>query len=226
MKQLMTAVVVALISNAAWAIDMEATTLDGRQVLLKEDQTWEFMDGEAGLEEGAMDEAAVEEANDGAYILGEEAVAEEEDDGADTLELKIVRVWDLPNACKLGLKLTNNSGVKVNSIVPRFTAIIRDGIAFETVSTSFYEVKPTIYQYQEVRFSDISCKDINYVKVHGGDRCSMGDLEKFAPVTGECLRRLKVVDVDTAEYLNTVDGGGIEDSDQEPIPPVHVKLTK
>lgn len=215
MKQLITAVVVALLTHVAYASDMEATTLDGRQVLLKEDQTWEFTDTEASTaEEDPMVEA--------------EVLAEEED-GTDTLELKVIRIWDLPNGCKLGLQMTNNSRVKVNSIVPRFTAIIRDGIAFETVSTSFYEIKPTISRYKEVRFSDIQCEDINEVKVHGADRCSMGELEKFSPVKGECLNRIKVVDSGMIAVGNPNEISKTDDDDKpQPVvmKPLHIKITK
>ena len=44
-----------------------------------------------------------------------------------------------------------------------------------------------------VRFVGIGCADIARLQIQGGDRCDMGDLNKFSDVKGECLARVRVL---------------------------------
>jgi hypothetical protein len=44
-----------------------------------------------------------------------------------------------------------------------------------------------------VRFGGIGCADIARLQVQGGDRCDMGDLNKFSDAKGECLARVRVL---------------------------------
>jgi len=108
------------------------------------------------------------------------------------LLLTVAKRMELPNACRYGLRLTNNAGVRVQSIVPQFSAFTREGVVFETVFAAFTQVKPTLDEYQEITFKGIRCDDIERIRVHGADRCSLGDLTKFSPATGECLGYIEV----------------------------------
>ena len=119
------------------------------------------------------------------------------DDGSDVPEehvaLSVERVEAGPNSCLIGLRLVNNLRSPVRSLVPQFSAYKTEQLKIETVFESFTRIKPTQDQYQEIRFSGITCPEIAFVKVHGADRCSMGDLTKFSVTKGECLRAIKVV---------------------------------
>ncbi|MCU0935501.1 MAG: DUF3157 family protein [Gammaproteobacteria bacterium] len=114
-------------------------------------------------------------------------------DGSDTrVKLQVVKRVELPNACRFGLRLTNNANVRIQSLVPQFSVFNRADVPFETVFAAFTQIKPTQDQYQEITFRGIRCEDIGRVTVHGADRCSVGDLTKFSPATGECLRYIEV----------------------------------
>jgi hypothetical protein len=106
--------------------------------------------------------------------------------------LSVVNRHELANACRFGLRLTNHAGVKVQSLVPQFSAYTREGVVFETVFAAFNHIKPTLDQYQEITFRGIRCDDIARISVHGADRCSVGDLTKFSPETGKCLQAIRV----------------------------------
>lgn len=43
-----------------------------------------------------------------------------------------------------------------------------------------------------MRFNGIDCDEIDRVKVGGGDRCEMGDLDKFSNAKGACLSHVRV----------------------------------
>jgi hypothetical protein len=40
--------------------------------------------------------------------------------------------------------------------------------------------------------SGIACGDIELLKVHGGDRCEMGELHRFSDAKGQCLAKLRI----------------------------------
>ena len=106
--------------------------------------------------------------------------------------LSVVNIKKLRNACVIGFRLTNNLPYLIKSLVPRFSAYTRDQIMFDTLSTSFDSIKPTGSQYKRISFIGITCPDILYIKVHGGDRCTMGPFTKFDSGEGECLKQVYV----------------------------------
>ncbi len=106
--------------------------------------------------------------------------------------LRVERRVELSNSCLLGLRLTNNMEVRITNLVPMFSAFTQDDVRYETVFMSFFGIKPTRDQYQEIRFTGIKCQDIAYVKIHGGDRCSVGELNKYSPQKGVCLKLIQV----------------------------------
>lgn len=112
------------------------------------------------------------------------------------LLLTLEKRTELTNGCRLTLRMTNNTTYKVHSIVPQFSAVNRDGVVFETVFAAFTLMKPTTSQFQEITFRGIRCEDISRVTVHGADRCSVGELTRFSPATGECLRHIRVQESD------------------------------
>ncbi|HHM04497.1 MAG TPA: hypothetical protein ENJ19_01980 [Gammaproteobacteria bacterium] len=107
--------------------------------------------------------------------------------------MAVANVQDATRACKIGFRLTNNLGYQIRSLVPSFSAYTAGGVRYETVSKSFHSIKPTRDQYQQIRFNGIQCDDIEYVLVHGADRCNMGVIDKFNEEQGECLSLITVL---------------------------------
>jgi hypothetical protein len=76
--------------------------------------------------------------------------------------------------------------------VPEFSIFRTSGVVYDSVFAGFGFVKPGDSQRREVRFNGIDCADIARVRVGGGDRCEMGDLDKFANAKGQCLSHVRV----------------------------------
>ena len=143
-----------------------ATTADGRSVRLHEDKTWEF-------------------------VPSDEETAEDKPEP--TLVLTIENKREFPNSCRFGLRLNNNSQYEVFTLVPKVSVYLSGDVRFETRVVGFNSIKPTKSQYKDVEFRNITCDMIESLKVHGGDRCDMDELNKFTPVKGECLARVQLV---------------------------------
>jgi hypothetical protein len=101
--------------------------------------------------------------------------------------LEVANIKELRNACNVGLRLTNNLGYKIRSLVPSFTAYTVEGVRYETLSKAFSSIKPTRNQYRQIQFIGLRCQDIGHINVHGAGHCSMGRLDKFNDEEGECL---------------------------------------
>jgi hypothetical protein len=140
---------------------IEVVTPDGRHVLLRHDNTWEYIQ----IEQGKPAQSAL---------------------------IEVANMKELSNACKVGLRLTNNLGYKIKSLVPSFSAYTKDGVLYETVSKAFSSIKPTRNQYQQVQFIGLRCRDIGRIQVHGAGNCSMGPMDKFNEAEGECLSHIYV----------------------------------
>ena len=140
---------------------IEVVTPDGRHVLLRHDNTWEYIQ----VEQGKPTQSAL---------------------------IEVANMKELRNACKVGLRLTNNLGYKIKSLVPSFSAYTKDGVLYETVSKAFSSIKPTRNQYRQVQFIGLRCQDIGRIRVHGAGNCSMGPMDKFNEAEGECLSHIYV----------------------------------
>lgn len=113
--------------------------------------------------------------------------------------LTVLHVSPRQSACAIGLRLTNNQPFAIKNLVPRFSAYTRDNVEYQTVSVAFDSIRPTRDQYRKLAFSGITCSDIAYVRVHGGERCVMGPLTKFLSTSEDCLGR---VFVDPSELID------------------------
>ncbi len=167
--------------------DIGAITADGRRVLLKDDNTWRYVEEEAELP-------------------------------AEYVSLKVVKKQELPNGCKLGFRLENRLAVDIRTLVPQFSAYIDGNIHFQTVSKEFLRIRPTLSQYREVIFTNIQCRDIRYVKVHGGDRCNMGELNRFSPVKGACLKKVRILPSDVFKVVKELPPGEEDDATKDHAP--------
>jgi hypothetical protein len=170
--------------------DFEVTGPDGRRILLREDGRWRYIDPKSAA--GDAEKKADGEAGDG----GDKEVKAKEKPKEDVGEavLTVERKLDGNRICRFGLKLVNNLKFEVRSLVPQFSAVRANGVVYDTVFSAFQFVRPGDSQVREIRFEGIACPDIARLQVTGGDRCEMGDLDKFSPVKGVCLSHVRVVE--------------------------------
>jgi hypothetical protein len=158
--------------------DVELTGPDGRRIVLKDNGTWRYVEAEDK-----------DQAEDKSKDVGEAVLF---------LERKIER----GSNCRFVLRLVNNLPYEIRSLVPYYSAYRADGVIYDTVSagSSFAAMKPGDKLVREIDFTGIVCRDIVRVQVVGGDRCDMGDLDKFSSVKGRCLARVRVVESDLVRF--------------------------
>ena len=166
----------ALAPWSAARADFEVTGPDGRRIVLKDDGTWRYKEA-----------AGEDKSGEKPKVTGE---------GVLTLER---RVEEGPN-CRFGLRLANNTNYEVENIVPYFSAYRPSGVLYDSVGIGFYSIKPGNSLYREVVFQGITCKEIDRLQVTGGDRCVMGDLDRFSSEYGKCLARVRVVPSDLVRF--------------------------
>ena len=178
---------VTAVTQPAASKDFEVTGPDGRRILLKDDGRWRYIDSTADsqLDAEAKNTQGVEE-------------AKPKDTGEAVLTLQ--RKIDGNRICRFRLKLVNNLTYEIRSIVPEFKAYRANGVVYDTVFGAFQFIKPGDSRSREVRFNGIACPDIVRLQVTGGDRCEMGDLDKFSPVKGKCLEHVRVVESDLVRF--------------------------
>ena len=149
----------------------EVAAPDGRRIMLYDNGTWRYM--EAKRAEPADDKSKE----------GGEAV------------LSLERKTERGNNCRYSLRLVNNLPYEIRNLVPFYSAYRANGVIHDTVPSlsAFTALKPGDKQDREIDFAGIACQDVVRVQVVGGDRCEMGELDKFSPRKGECLARVRVV---------------------------------
>jgi len=149
----------------------EVTGPDGRRIMLFDNGTWRYM------------EARKKEQADEKTREAGEAV------------LSLERKTERGNNCRFSLRLVNNFPYEIRNLVPFYSAYRANGVIHDTVASlsAFTALKPGDRQDREIDFTGIACQDIARVQVVGGDRCEMGELDKFTQKKGECLARVRVV---------------------------------
>lgn len=153
------------------AADIEGSTADGRKVLLKADGSWRFAESAAAAASAASAPAApVETAQ---------------------AELQLLARSAIPGGCQFQLALDNQLGYEIQSLVPEFK-IYRRGAVYVEQSLGFSRILPGDQQHRSLRVMGLQCADIERLQVAGGDRCVMGQLNKFSEGKGMCLARLRI----------------------------------
>lgn len=142
---------------------IEAITTDGQRVLLNENKTWEYADKKV---KNAKKEIQA--------------------------QLMVTHVEKSPKICTIDFKLQNDLPVVLHTIVLWFSAYINEGVQYQSVTQSFEDLRPTDYQYKEIQFRGVDCDQIQYVRVHGGARCVIGELDKFSSTDEQCLAKINV----------------------------------
>jgi len=172
----------------AAAADFEVTGPDGRRVLLKDDGTWRYVEPggkDPGKEKPA--EKSAEKPAEKPKIVGEAV-------------LRLERRDEIGGGCRFALQLANNFPHVIQSFVPTFSAIRANGVAYDSQNAGFISLRPGDSQTQEIQFRGIGCRDIARLQVSGGDRCVVGDLDRFSPADGECLARVRVVESNLVRF--------------------------
>jgi len=172
------AVLLAALAPLPALADFEVAAPDGRRILLKDNGTWSYLAGEKPKEE---------EPKPTIVVTGE---------GVLTLE----RMDEQGPNCTFGFRLKNDTNFEIRNIVPRFVVYRTNGIAYEARTLAFYSINPGNSLYRQIMFRGITCKEIGRVEVTGGDRCVMGDLDKFSYTGGACLDRVRVVPSDFVRF--------------------------
>lgn len=153
----------------AWA-DFELKDGQGRTILLKDDGTWRYLDA-----------------------LGASGAASEPAKEQPQAELLLERRVDAPGGCRFELTLVNTLTYEIRSLVPEFAVYRANDVAYSAQTASFGPVRPGDRSRRALQFVGIGCADIARLQVQGGDRCEMGDLNKFSAVKGQCLARVRVL---------------------------------
>ena len=152
--------------------DFELKDGQGRRILLKDDGTWHYLD--------ALDKSGP----------GSEPSKSKEQPQA---ELLLERLMDVPGACRFELALVNKLNYEIRSLVPEFTVYRANEVAYSAQLAGFGPVRPGDRNRRAVQFAGIGCADIAKLQVQGGDRCEMGDLNRFSDASGQCLARVRVL---------------------------------
>jgi len=157
--------------------DFELKDGQGRRILLKDDGSWLYLDAPAPS--GAASEPAKEPYQ---------------------AELLVERRLDAPGGCRFDLTLVNTLPYEIRSLVPEFVVYRANDVAYTAQTASFGPVRPGDRSRRALQFSGIGCADIARLQVQGGDRCEMGDLNKFSDVRGQCLARVRLLPSDLLRF--------------------------
>jgi len=172
-RALLVAVMGAVLAGAARA-DFELRDSKGRRIRLLDNGTWRYV-------EAKDREAVAAEAREAAAKLQLHA------------DLQLERRVEVPGGCRFDLLLSNTLPYEIRSLVPDFVARRANGVAFATQLTGFVLVAPGDQRRRSVQFDGVTCADIAKLEVQGGDRCEMGELNKFSDAPGQCLAHLRVL---------------------------------
>lgn len=162
-----------LLASSAWA-DFELRDSKGRRIRLLDNGTWRYVDAKDR-------EAAASEAKEAAANPPAQA------------ELRLERRVEAPGGCRFDLALSNTLAYEIRSLVPDFAAQRANGVIYATQIAGFGSVMPGDQRRRSLQFAGIGCTDIARLEVRGGDRCEMGDLNKFTDGSGLCMARVRVL---------------------------------
>jgi hypothetical protein len=165
-------------SHTAFAA-LELTTPEGRRVVLYENGTWRY--AETSTDAPAADSKSKE---------GGEAV------------LSLEKKTESGNNCRFDVRLVNNYPYEIKSFIPFYSAYRENGVRYDTVTAAqgFTLLKPGDEQERSFMFRGIPCHEIARVQVTGGDRCDMGDLDRWSAAKGQCLARVRVTASDLVRF--------------------------
>lgn len=198
-KSLLAILLAAVAGTAAIAADIELTTPDGRRVLLKDDKTWRYVDAEPAKPEAKpAADGATAKADDGKDAKEAKEAAAKKDEGEALLSLEGKIAGN--RICRFQFKLVNNLPYEVRSLVPEFSVFRANNVVYDSVFTGFSFLRPGDSQVREARFNGIACDEVVRLRVGGGDRCEMGELDKFSNAKGKCLSLVRVIPSEVVRF--------------------------
>ena len=159
--------------------DFELSDATGRRILLKDDGTWSYVEPPAGAASGVPDAVDVP---------------------VPQAEMRLERRVDAPGGCRFDVSLSNPLVYEIRSLVPEFTVYRANDVPYATRTTDFGPLRPGDSSLRTVRFRGIGCDEVGALKVSGGDRCAMDDLNKFSEPDGRCLARVRVLSSDLLTF--------------------------
>ena len=168
------ALALALMAGASGA-QIQATTSDGREVILNEDFTWRYAEEQAAESTPSEPGAESTPSEPGAFVV-----------------LELQRKFGTKKTCTFGVRAVNEQPYMIESLVPQFAAYNTQGVVVDNVYQSITLMKPTQSRYFEVKFSGLSCEEVSRVQVHGADRCTMGKMDVFNLEPGVCLSHISL----------------------------------
>jgi len=171
------ALMLGALALSATGADFELKDGQGRRILLKDDGTWLYLDAPAPS--GAASSPATE---------------------PHQAELLLERRLDAPGGCRFELTLVNTLPYEIRSLVPEFVVYRANDVAYTAQTASFGPVRPGDRNRRALQFNGIGCTDIARLQVQGGDRCEMGDLNKFSDARGQCLARVRLLPSDLLRF--------------------------
>ena len=180
----LTICLLASLLGALWPLparaDFQLTDAQGRRILLKDNGTWSYVDDS----DGGADKSAETAAKTPTVLA----------------DLQLMLRRDAPAGCQFNLMLTNHLPYEVESLVLEFGAQRANGVVYASKSTGFASVRPGNRASRSVVFEGIACQDIAKLQVLGGDRCEMGELNRFSDGKGRCLALVRVVPSDLLKF--------------------------
>jgi len=167
MKRLQNLLVAAMLLGTVHGAhaDFELSDAKGKRILLKDNGTWAYVDdkGQSPVKDRPM------------------------------AELELTRRVEAPGGCRFELTLNNKLPYEIGSLVPDFSAIRANDVVYSTRLLGFSSLRPGDKLSRSLQFEGIGCGDIAKLQVLGGDRCEMGELNKFSDAKNRCLALLKVL---------------------------------
>jgi hypothetical protein len=180
LKSCLLALVLVSASLQPARADFELSDSKGRRILLKDNGTWSYVDAEDGAKN----------ADSGATPAVPEVQA----------DLQLMRRVEAAGGCQFNFMVTNHLSYEIESLVPAFAAHRSSGVVYATKSIGFAAVKPGDSRVRQLLFEGIGCQDIAKLQVVGGDRCEMGELNRFTDGKGKCLALVRVVPSDLLKF--------------------------
>ena len=174
---------IALSTSLPARADFELVDSVGRRILLMNDGTWRYVDAKLPSTADVS-----------------RAAASGPGKGQPEAELRIATRRETPGGCAFELRLRNQLPMEIGSLVPEFR-VFRDGdVVYSELNVGFGNLKPGDEQTRDLRVQGLSCAQITRLQVIGGDRCVIGELNKFTEGKGLCLARVRVLSSDLIRF--------------------------
>lgn len=176
-KTLLFAAAACMAALPAASADFELRDATGRRIQLKDNGTWRYVEAAAAADAKASDAKPQPLA-----------------------DLQLLSRADSPGGCQFEFSLKNHLPYEIRSLVPDFAVHRANGVVYSTQTLAFIALKAGDQRQRALRIEGIACADIAKLQVLGGDRCEMGEIDRFTEGKGLCLAQLRVLPSDTIKF--------------------------